>query len=118
MLLRKPVLFFGISVVGWCIAQSALAATFTVNSPEATDDGTCTHPYVDAANDCTLEEAIDDANAAGGSDTVNFNISTANFADDGDGQFTISLGNTVLPTINTAVELDAVSMWDTTGTKQ
>jgi len=80
MLLRKPVLFFGISVVGWCIAQSALAATFTVNSPEATDDGTCTHPYVDAANDCTLEEAIDDANAAGGSDTVNFNISTANFA--------------------------------------
>src|SRR5215510_5657014 len=42
--------------------------TFTVNTADDHDDGTCN------VADCTLREAINAANAAGGSDLINFNI--------------------------------------------
>ncbi len=103
-------LFFSFST------SAALATTYTVNTTADGDDAACTHPYVDANNDCTLHEAIDAANANAGADTIEFNISTGNFADDGDGQFTISLGSAVLPTVTGAVEITGVSMWDSTGT--
>lgn len=92
------------------LALGASAATYTVNSTEDSDDGTCVDPYVDAASDCTLEEAIDAANANVGADTINFSIDAA-FADDGDGQWTISYTG-VLPDIDDPVTLTAVSVWD------
>lgn len=96
-------------------ATGASATTYTVNTTVDGDDATCTHPYVDASNDCTLHEAIDAANANAGTDTIEFNISTTNFSDDGDGQFTITI-TSVLPTISGVVELTAASMWDASGT--
>lgn len=99
---------------GIFFSTATLAATYTVNTTNDGDDGTCTHPYVDAANDCTLHEAIDASNANAGADTITFNISTDNFADDGDGQFTITT-TAALPTITEAIELTAVSMWDSAG---
>ena len=50
-------------------ASGALATTYTVNTTADGDDAACTHPYVDANNDCTLHEAIDAANANAGTDT-------------------------------------------------
>jgi len=91
------------------------AATYTVNTTSDGDDSTCIHPYIDASNDCTLHEAIDAANANVGVDIITFDISIANFADDGDGQWTITT-LAALPTISEQVELTAVSMWDSTGT--
>jgi hypothetical protein len=49
-------------------AAPAGAATFTVNNPADTDDGTC-----DLA-DCTLDEAIDAANTDTVHDTILFNV--------------------------------------------
>lgn len=93
------------------LAQNANAATYTVNSTADVDDGACVHPFVDAATDCTLEEAIDAANANAGADTITFSID-ASFANDGDGQWTISF-TAALPEITDAMELTAVSVWDT-----
>lgn len=98
-----------------CSVTGASATTYTVNTTSDGDDATCTHPYVDASNDCTLHEAIDAANTNAGTDTITFDISTANFSDDGDGQFTITI-TSALPTISGAVDLTAASMWDSTGT--
>lgn len=91
--------------------RSASAATYTVNSTVDADDGACVHPFVNAATDCTLEEAIDAANANAGADTITFSID-ASFADDGDGQWTLSYA-AALPEITDVVELTAVSVWDT-----
>jgi CSLREA domain-containing protein len=93
------------------VGNFANAATYTVNSNEDSDDGTCDSVYVNSATDCTLEEAIDAANLNSGSDTIEFNINAA-FPDDGDGQWTISYTG-VLPTITDTTILTAVSVWDT-----
>jgi CSLREA domain-containing protein len=50
-------------------AQQARAAAFTVNATDDEDDGTC-----DSAH-CSLREAIAAANAADGTDTIDFDIS-------------------------------------------
>ncbi len=55
----------------WSAAQSAPIATFTVNSTNDVNDGTCNAAH------CSLREAIIAANAAAGSDTINFNIAGA-----------------------------------------
>lgn len=55
----------------WAAAQDAPAATFTVNSTNDVNDGTCD------ATHCSLREAIGAANAAVGSDTIRFNIAGA-----------------------------------------
>ena len=47
-------------------AAPAPAATFTVNSEADTSDGVCD------ATSCTLREAIEEANASGGADTIDF----------------------------------------------
>jgi len=52
---------------GLGVARPALAATFTVNSTADPGDGVC------SASECTLREAISAANAAPGTDTINFN---------------------------------------------
>lgn len=110
------ILVISILSFGLFFASATLAATYTVNSTDDSDDSTCTHPYVDASNDCTLREAINAANSAAGTDTITFSISTANFSDDGNGQFTIS-PSSILPTISGVVELTAVGMWDSSGTQ-
>src|SRR5690606_16508848 len=77
--------------------------------------GTCVHPFVDAAQDCTLREAVTLANAGAGPHTITFNIQTANFPDDGDGQFTIAL-TSGLPVITETVAITGSAIWDTAGT--
>lgn len=47
---------------------AAEAATFTVNSANDVDDGNCNGAH------CSLREAINAANASGGTDTITFNI--------------------------------------------
>jgi len=85
----------------------AAIETYTVNTTDDTtpDDGTCTHPYVDADNDCTLHEAIDAANAHandGGPDLIYFDGLT------GGAPYVISL-TAALPTITEAVVVDGHS---------
>ncbi len=113
--MKKPftgvfVLLFSLCIgLFWALPSSA--ATFTVNSTLDTSDGTCIDPFVDAASDCTLREAIDAANAAVANDDINFNISTANFVDDGDGQFLIKISS-ALPVITGGVTISAAGQWD------
>src|SRR3990172_8392062 len=61
--------FLALAALAWAIP--ALAATFTVNSTEDAVDiipgnGIC----ADAFGDCTLREAIQEANASAGGDTI------------------------------------------------
>lgn len=59
-----------LEIIAVVIFSSAVsAATFTVNSLADGDDGIC-----DVVS-CTLREAINAANAAGGADTINFSVS-------------------------------------------
>lgn len=113
--MKKP--FTGVTVlvfslcIGLFSALPTSAATFTVNSTNDSDDGTCINPFIDAASDCTLREAIDAANTAVANDDINFNISTSNFPDDGDGQFLIQV-TSALPTIIGGVTISAAGQWD------
>ena len=70
----------------------AQATTFTVNSTNDVDDGTCD------ATHCSLREAINAANANSGTDTIAFNISGA-------GPHTIQ-PTSALPTITDPVVID------------
>gem|GEM_PF-4684145 len=92
------------------LPHAAQAATFTVNSTEDTTDGTCVHPYVNAASDCTLREAIIAANAAAGADTIVFAID-ASFPDDGDGQWTIT-ETSAMTSVTGVTTITAASAWD------
>ncbi len=66
--------------------------TFTVNSTNDNDDGTCDSTH------CSLREAINAANSNPGPDTIAFNISGA-------GPHTITVGS-ALPTITEAMTID------------
>jgi CSLREA domain-containing protein len=68
------------------------AATYTVNTTDDLDDGTCDVTH------CSLREAIDDANASAGADEIHFAIS-------GVGPHTIQLAS-ALPTITEGVVID------------
>jgi CSLREA domain-containing protein len=68
------------------------AATFTVNTADDHNDGTCN------GADCTLREAINAVNSGSGGDTISFNIS-------GGGVRTINL-TSGLPDINRTVTID------------
>lgn len=97
------------------VARGVSAATYTVNSPEDTTDSVCTHPYIDAANDCTLREAITAANAAASSDSIVFSIDASfqsNTSYYNDSQYTITLGS-ALPNLTGQTILSAASAWDT-----
>ena len=75
------------------IEPTASAATFTVNSVDDHDDGTCN------AADCTLREAINAANATGsGTRFVGFSIQ-------GSGVHTINLSSP-LPQITRSIDID------------
>ncbi len=66
--------------------------TFTVNTADDHDDGSCT------LSDCTLREAINAANANSGADTIAFNIP-------GSGVHTINV-HSALPALTDAVIID------------
>jgi|GEM_PF-6778316 len=89
---------------------SAVATTYTVNSTEDTSDGSCDHPYVNSSSDCTLREAIIASNANSGTDTIVFDIDAA-FADDGDGQWTITTSS-AMESITDPTIITAASVWD------
>lgn len=91
---------------------SAAAATYTVNTTDDGDDGSCTNPYVDASNDCTLHEAIDAANTNAGADTISFSFDSSFSSTDE--QWTIVV-TTALPTVSEQVEITAASVWDNAG---
>lgn len=77
---------------GWAAALSTPANSYIVNSTADTTDGTC-----DASN-CTLREAIENANASAGLDSIDFSgLST--------GQHTINILS-ALPTITEPIILD------------
>lgn len=110
----KKAAFFSIFLVFLLIPCSIFASTYTVNTPEATNDSVCTDPYVDAANDCTIYEAIAAANAHGGLDTVNFNIHSFFQADPAyynNGQYTITMA-TGFGGIYSPIIVNGSSVWD------
>lgn len=117
--MKKPFTGVFVLVFSLCLglfwALPSSAATYTVNSTGDSNDGTCIDPFVDAASDCTLREAIIDANASAGFDTITFDISISNFVDDGDGQFVIKTSS-ALPNITDAVTISGAGLWDSTGT--
>ena len=67
---RRALLWVSMVTLGllWGLGSVALAATFTVNTVDDLDDGSC-----DAAH-CSLREAIAAANAAPGHDLIGFDI--------------------------------------------
>jgi CSLREA domain-containing protein len=83
---------FIFAMLAICLPSAAHATTFTVTSI-ADGAGTCP-----SATDCTLREAITDANAAGGSNVIAFGIA-------GTGVHTIALASQ-LPTITGALLID------------
>ncbi|MBI2411278.1 MAG: DUF11 domain-containing protein [Candidatus Kerfeldbacteria bacterium] len=115
--LRKIIL--GLSFMGMlflCSASSTFAATWTVNSPEDSSDGSCTMPYTNVSNDCTLREAVAAANATSDADTITFSIDssfTSNASYYADGQYTITLASAVT-TISGPTTISAASSWDST----
>ncbi|MEK7540014.1 MAG: right-handed parallel beta-helix repeat-containing protein [Patescibacteria group bacterium] len=92
--------------------QVAWATTYTVNSTDDNNDGACTHPYVDAANDCTMREAINASNTSAGADTILISIN-ASFTgtSDGHGQQTTTV-TTAYNALTGPVTVDATGMWD------
>lgn len=90
-------LFFGFVPV-----PLAYAATLTVNSTTDPGDGICD------ANECTLREAINAANASPGLDDIKFNIS-------GPGPYTITLASN-LPEITSPVVIDGTTQPGFSGT--
>jgi uncharacterized repeat protein (TIGR01451 family)/CSLREA domain-containing protein len=79
---------------GQAAQPAAVTATFTVNSSDDHNDGTCN------AGDCTLREAINAANANPGTDTIGFAI--------GSGAQTITPAS-ALPTISGTVTIDGTT---------
>jgi CSLREA domain-containing protein len=75
-----------------CLALPLSAATFTVNSNDDADDGTCNAAH------CSLREAINAANAAAGADLIAFDIAGA-------GVHTIQPAS-FLPNITDALTID------------
>lgn len=94
--------------------QAVSAATYTVNSPENTDDGSCVAPYVNSSNDCTLHEAIDAANGNPGTDSIVFSIDSSFDGNptytDGT-QYVIPISS-VLPSITGQTILSAAANYD------
>ncbi|MFT4761349.1 MAG: gliding motility-associated-like protein/CSLREA domain-containing protein [Paraglaciecola sp.] len=76
-------------------ANLAQAATFTVTSLDNTDDGTCDTGH------CSLHEAIDAANLAGGADNIVFSVA---------GSIVLSGGIGDLPDITGVITIDGGGM--------
>lgn len=87
---------------------SAGSSGYVVNSTADTDDGSC-DAYVEGVTDCTLREAVTLSNANAGTDTIAFLIDSS-FADDGDGQWTISLASNL--SLTDTVMISGASVWD------
>src|SRR5688572_3747410 len=88
-----PVLVVVVALLA--LPATAGAVTFEVNQTDASDDGTC-----DA--DCSLVEAINAANIAGGADEITFNIGAG-------GVQTIAMAGAALPTVTAEVEIDGTT---------
>jgi CSLREA domain-containing protein len=85
-----------LAVLGGTSPSPAYAATFTVNSNNDVDDGTCNVAH------CSLREAINASNASTGvKDTINFSIGT--------GKKTIKPAVSPLPTIMDPVIIDGTT---------
>jgi hypothetical protein len=89
-------MFLAVASAALLLPETAHGATFTVNSTNSLDDGTCN------ATHCSLHEAIDAANAAGGPDTIAFNIG-------GGGAQTISVSPDPLPAITSPLTIDGTT---------
>jgi len=87
---------------------SAGGSTFTVNSTGDTGDPTPDGVCDDGAGNCTLREAIQEANALEGTQTINFSIGT--------GPHTITPG-TALPGITDPVVIDGTTQNCSPGSK-
>src|SRR3989339_793726 len=117
--MRRIFICLTIGILFFCsflIGKTVLAATYTVNSPIDSNDGSCIHPYSDSNNDCTLREAIIAANSNSGADTITFAMDSSFQSDPDyydDGQYTITLDLT-LTSITEQIILSAASSWDET----
>ncbi len=97
----RTLLRIGCAFLALGLSAALPAATFTVNSNSDTDDGLCNAAH------CSLREAIDDANATAGADTIRFII--------GSGARTIQ-PTSALPTITDPVTLDGTTQPGFAGT--
>lgn len=95
------------------VPQAVWATTYTVNSTDDTNDGTCTSVYVDASNDCTMREAINAANLHIGADTITISIDPSAFSStsDGHGQWTTTVTSSY-NALTGQTTFDATGMWD------
>lgn len=120
MIKHLYVYYFGVIALGiFCLGvpQFVLAATFTVNSPDDTNDGACTSPFVDSANDCTIREAINAANATGAADTITFSVDSSfqsNPSYYSSNQYTFTVGS-AFNALSQPVTISGVSSWDSAG---
>ncbi|MFZ0544834.1 MAG: CSLREA domain-containing protein, partial [Candidatus Promineifilaceae bacterium] len=76
------------------IEQGAVSATYTVNSTDDVDDGSCNGSH------CSFREAINAANSHAGLDTILFDFNSASAI----------LPSSALPTITDPVTIDAVAL--------
>ena len=81
----------------------AVATTFTVNSTNDADDGTCDSTH------CSLREAINAANANSGADTIEFDIPTSDLGFNATTTAFTIRPTSALPTITDMVTIDGYS---------
>lgn len=111
LLVLSAIFAFSCVGIAYSSGNEAYAAVFTVNSTGNSSDGHCDQPFLSSDLDCTLREAIEATNSLIGSDAINFGIDSS-FADDGDGQWTITIEES-LPSLTDTVSVSAASIWDT-----
>jgi len=105
---RYPLAVVAVVLLLWLLALSgsvlADGNTYTVNSTADTNDGSC--DPLSAATDCTLREAIGDASASPGIDTVAFSIpdTDSNYGHNTAGVWTIVLTDTLGGPVDTLVD--------------
>jgi CSLREA domain-containing protein len=110
LLILSAIFIFSCVGIVYSGGNWAYAAVFTVNSTGDSSDGHCDQPFLSSELDCTLREAIEVSNSTLGTDVVDFSIDSS-FSDDGNGQWSIAIGES-LPSITDTVSISAASVWD------
>lgn len=85
--------------IGAFESTNQLGPNLVVNDSADTDDGSCDAPVAGTSFNCTLREAINQANAHGGADTITFNIPASDGGCSGANHCTITL-TSPLPAID------------------
>lgn len=119
--LRRAALrrFIFVIVFGWLLmlAPSALAATFVVNSSSNTGDSNIGNGICRTSNGgsgvCTLRAAIQEANALGGTHTINFSISTSDAGYSATRNVVVITVSTALPAIQVGIYIDGTTQPNT-----